>query len=155
MHPKQATKTLSSGVDTHAFLLLTAQSWAIQPWSLLANGAKELLAGSNSRLTDKSREEEAHLISKFTDHIHYLALQTAVPMQWGNRNCLSQEQHTCNHAHISGCRCTCLYAPASQKALLGMIIRYPKKLKAPEQFELIGVSSQAAMGAYQEQPVLP
>lgn len=154
MRPKQATKPLSSGVDTHAFLLLTVQSWAIQPQSLLANRETQLLAGSNSGLTDKSRKE-ARLIREFTDPIHYLDLRRVVPMQWGSGNCLSQEQRIWNYAPISCCRCTCLYTPASQKALLETSIKHPKKLQAPQQLEFIRVSSQAAMGGYQQQPMLP
>lgn len=105
LHPNQATKALSSG----AFLLLTVQSWAVHFKTEQSNCSQGQAVGWL---------RVAHFIREFTSPIHYVALQTAVPMQQGNGKCPSQEQRTCNHAPTSGCRCT---LPTPHKAVLGIL----------------------------------
>ena len=132
VHPQQATKTLSSRVDTHA-LLLTVQSWAIQPPSLLANGAKQLLEGSNSRPTDKTRED-THLIRVHWSHslVGPANSCTHAVREWELPKPTSTHMQPCLPL-FQVARCTCPYTPVSQKASLQMITRHSKKLKAPEQ----------------------
>lgn len=142
--PKTGHKTIIFRcIHTRAFLLLTVQSWAIEPPSLLANGAKQLFAGSNSGLTDKSREE-ARFIREFTDPTHYLALQTAVPMQGGNGNCLSQEQRTRNRA----CPDFSVYTPLYlKKHRLGQVLNTQRNSKHQNLFEFVGFLKPSSNGS--------